>query len=340
MYKRQVPNHGDRTVTPTTNTTYVLTAKGPGGDSTQSITVNVDAQPSASLSLSQPEVRYHKVGDKVVEQDSATLNWSASNANSVMVQPLGSEAVTGSRTVTPVPIQDTTGPINEDKTYTLTSDNACGGTVTKTATLHIRGSIDPPPPVTLASMFYPTAYPTKKHPNVGLVASEKKELTGIADHFKNYEPYDHKGLLLIVAHADVRGSKPYNHALSARRATLIKDFLVAQGVPEDKIQIRAEGKDQQLAMQKVQSLQSQDPAKPAKWETRHAKTTWLAYNRRADIILQPRDIQSTEEFPNGVADARLLWQRSMPSLKKVERADKSAAAQPLSANAGASASGN
>lgn len=182
-------------------------------------------------------------------------------------------------------------------------------------------------------MFYPTAYPTKKYPHDGLVASEKKQLAEIAAHFKDYQPYDHQGTLLIIAHADVRGSKPYNQALSARRAVLVKDFLVSQGVPEEKIQVRAEGKDQQLDQKKVQALQSQDPEKPEKWETRNRKTTWLAYNRRADIILEPRAIPSAEDYPNDVADVRILWQRPMPSLGKLKMAEKSnITGQPLSAS--------
>lgn len=332
-----VPDHGDRTVSPTGNTTYVLTANGPGGNSTQSITVNVNSQPTSTIALSRPEVQFRKIGDKIVQQDSATLTWSAANANSAMLAPFGSESMSGSRSVTANPKQDTTGPINEDQTYTLTTANACGGTTTKTATLHVIGSFDPPPPVTLASMFYPTAYPTKKHPKDGLVASEKMTLTEIATHFKDYEPYDHHGALLIVAHADVRGSIPYNQALSARRAVLIKDFLVSHGVPADKIQIRADGKSDQLDQQRVAALQSQDPQKPEKWETKHMKTTWLAYNRRADIILEPRDVQSAKDYPNDVAAARLLWQRTEPSLKKVHMAELAVTgALPLTA----SSSGN
>ena len=336
----EVQNNGDRSVSPTTTTRYVLTAKGPGGDSTQSITVDVTGQPTASISLSEPEVHYHKVGDKVVQQDSTTLNWSASNANSVMVSPLGSESMSGSHTITADPKLDATGPINQDETYTLTATNACGGTTTKTATLHIVGSIDPPPPVTLASLFYPTAYPMKRHPKVGLVASEEKQLMEIAVNFKNYEPYDHRGTLLVVAHADVRGSRRYNQALSERRAALVKDFLVAQGVSADKIEVRAEGKDQQLAENKVKVLLTQDPEKPENWETRHMKTTWLAYNRRADIILQPRDIQSAKDYPNDVVYARLLWQRPQPSLKKVVMASKLPASATQSASASAAATAN
>ena len=176
----EVPGQGDQTVTPTHNMTYVLTAKGPGGETTQTVTVKVDATPSATIALSEPEVRYHKIGDRVVEDGSATLNWSTSNANSARVEPLNSDAMSGSRVVTAQPKQTSTGPVSEDVTYTIAAANACGGTTTKTATLHLVGSIDPPPSATLASLFFPTAYPTKHHPKVGLVASEKMTLDNIA----------------------------------------------------------------------------------------------------------------------------------------------------------------
>jgi hypothetical protein len=183
---------GERTVTPKHNMTYVLTAKGPGGEATQTVTVDVNTEPTATLALSQPEVRYHEIGDKVVEKDSATLNWSASNADSATVEPFGNTSMNGSQTITAEPKQTVTGPINQDITYTLTASNACGGTVTRTATLHVVGSIDPAPPVTLASVFYPTAYPTRKHPKAGLVASEKEVLEKLAKDFQGHQQYDGK----------------------------------------------------------------------------------------------------------------------------------------------------
>ena len=313
----EVAAKGDRTVTPTRNMNYVLTAKGPGGEVTRTVTIDDNTQPTATLALSEPEVRYHKIGDKVVERDSATLNWSASNANSAKLEPFGSDAISGSRTITPDITQTRRGPVNEDITYTFTASNACGGSITRTATLHVVGSIDPPPPITLASLFYPTAFPTKKHPNVGLVDSEKAVLAKLAKKFENYQQYDHQAQLMIVAHADVRASRAYNQALSERRAELIRDYLVSQGVPSDKIRTRAVGKDQQLDEKKVEALQSQDPEKPEKWETRQTRTTWLAYNRRADVILEPEGEASEVAYPNDVADARILWERRGPKLKAV-----------------------
>jgi hypothetical protein len=333
-----VSGNGERTVNPTKTTTYELIAKGPGGEYTKSVTVRVNATPVASLSLSRPEIHYHKIGDKVVQQDSTTLTWSASNANSVMVRPLGTEAMSGSRVLEPAPKQTATGPVNEDVNYTLTSANACGGTTTRTATLHIVGSIDPPPPIHLASVFYPTAYPTKKHPKVGLVASEQKTLARLANHFENYGQYDGKASLMIVSHADVRGSKKYNQRLTDRRAALIKNYLIAQGIAPDKIQTRAMGKDQQLPEKEVAKLQSADPDKPEKWMMHRTKATWLAYNRRSDILLEPEGQQSTEAYPNDASDARLLWQRTEPKLKAVETASKPPAGTQQTA--AASSSGN
>jgi hypothetical protein len=327
---------GDRAVAPKQNTNYVLTAKGPGGEATQTITIDVNTEPTTTLALSQPEVRYHKIGDKLVEQDSATLNWSASNATSASLEPLGDTSMNGSQTVTAAPKQTSTGPINEDITYTFTTSNACGGSLTKTATLHLVGSIDPAPPVTLASLFYPTAFPTRRHPKVGLVTSEKEVLEKLAKDFNHHDQYDQQALLVVVGHADVRGSKAYNQALSERRAALIKDFLVAQGVPSDRIQTRAVGKEQQLDEQKVESLQSQDPQKAERWEARHKRTTWLAYNRRADVILKPQGEVSDEAYPNDVADVRILWERPRPSLRAVDRASEMPPASTAQASVGGS----
>jgi len=318
----EVPRDGNKSVAPTHNTTYVLTAKGPGGEVTRSVTVDVSGQPTASITVSQAEVRYHKIGDKIVEQDSAILHWSANNANSVRVEPFGSDAITGSQTITATPEETTTGPINEEKTYTLTATNACGQTTTKTATLHIVGSIDPPPATTLASLFYPTAYPTRHHPKVGLVNSEQLALANAATQFKTYSIYDENATLSVVGHADVRGSEKYNKALSERRAELVRAFLIDQGILADKIKARAEGKDQQIDMQTVKTLESKGQAKPVKWMAAHPKATWLAYNRRTDIVLEPAGTTSTKIYPVQSADARILWQRPEPSLKMVERASK------------------
>ncbi|HEX2712649.1 MAG TPA: PEGA domain-containing protein, partial [Candidatus Acidoferrales bacterium] len=211
---------GNQSLSPIKTMTYELVAKGPGGQATRSVTVEVNSEPTATLGLTQPELRYHKIGEKVVQQEHTDLNWSTSNANRVLIQPLGSEAASGSQAIVASPKQTGTGPLNENVTYTLTATNACGGTATRTATLRVVGSIDPPPGVTLASLFFPSVYPRIKHPKVGLVASEQATLAKLAADFMNHQQYEGKANLLIVGHADRRGPKNYNQALSERRAAL------------------------------------------------------------------------------------------------------------------------
>ena len=73
-------------------------------------------------------------------------------------------------------------------------------------------------------------------------------------------------------------------------------------------------------MKAVEKLETENGQKPAKWMSEHQKATWLAYNRRADIILEPSGQQSMKIYPEQSADARILWQRPVPSLKQVEAA--------------------
>ena len=314
-----VSSSGNRSVSPTQKTTYEFVAKGPGGTVTRTATISPDTQPVAMLSLSTPEITYHKIGDKVVSQGSATLSWTTSDGNRVTIQPLGSVSANGEQSVKPAPDQSAKGPVNQNVTYTLNVSNACGGTATRTATLHIVGSIDPAPAVTLASVFYPTNYPLQSHPRVGLFPTQKQELSEAAATFKNHEEYADPNKLLVVGHADVRGPARYNLALSKRRAELVKNYLVSQGIPASEIEVRADGQKQELSQNQVTHLQAKDPETPQKWMTAHEKSTWLAYNRRVDIIREPVGQQSVEAFPNSSPDARLVWERPQPKLQSVEK---------------------
>lgn len=319
---------GTQTVSPKKTTTYDYTATGPGGTVSNSQTINVNIQPTATLTLNPTEVRYHKIGDKVKEDGTSTLSWTSSNASSVSIDPIGNVQTNGSQQVTAQPKQQNVGPVDENQTYTMTATNVCGGTATQTANLHITGSIEPKPVVTLESVFFSTAYPVKEHADVGLVTSQQQSLNEVATTFKKYLDYDDTASLTVVGHADVRGSAPYNEALSQRRADRVKDYLVSQGISADKVQTRAEGKERQLENAEVAQLQEQDPAKPEKWMVKRVRNTWLAYNRRVDIILQPTGQESTKFYPNGASDAKILWQLPKPNLRAVRKADGEAEPAP------------
>ena len=82
-----VATSGTQTVTPHATTTYDFTAAGPGGTVKGSGTVNVNTTVDASLSANPTELHYRKIGEKVLTQDSSTLTWQTSNADSVTPRP-------------------------------------------------------------------------------------------------------------------------------------------------------------------------------------------------------------------------------------------------------------
>jgi OmpA family/PEGA domain len=313
---------GSQSVSPHATTTYNLTATGPGGKSTSAATVNVNTAVTASLTADPAEVHYLKLGDKVITQDSSTLTWTTTNADSVSIDPIGKVDPNGSQTVKAEPADTSTGQsprtIDENKTYTLTATNVCGGSATQTASLHITGTVGPVPAVTLQSVFYPTDYPDKEHPQVGLVKSQQLVLATLASGFKNYLVYDPDAKLSIEAYADERGSKPFNQDLSERRVERIKQFLVDQGVAADKVETAAYGKERPLPTETVKTLEETNPSKPPKARLKDKHADWLAYNRRVDVVLLPANVKSTQFFPHSADDSGLIWEVPKPPLKKVE----------------------
>ena len=158
-------------------------------------------------------------------------------------------------------------------------------------------------------------------------------LDNIAKQFKNFGMYEQGANLVVIGYADVRGSGKYNQALSERRAALVRDYLISKGIPGDEIKIRAEGKDKQIDVKAVESLQSRSDETPDKWIVKSEKTTWLAYNRRADLVLEPTGQQSAVIYPTDSADTRIVWQRREPQLKKVEKVSNASATSVQQARA-------
>jgi len=73
------------------------------------------------------------------------------------------------------------------------------------------------------------------------------------------------GALIIEGHCDERGTEEYNFALSERRATAVKGYLVALGVPGERLETAYLGEKQ--------------PAVPG-----HDEAAWK-FNRRAELRL-------------------------------------------------------
>jgi len=313
-----VPVNGDKTVSPKQTTAYDFTATGPGGVTKSSATVDVNTVVQSSVSVSPTEVRYRRIGDKTLESGNATVAWSSSNSDAASLTPFGSVGTTGSKSVPMTPTQTTDGPVDETFKYTLTATNACGGSETKTAAVHLTGSIEPIPEVLLQSVFFPTDYPTKQDPTVGLVQSQQAALTSLATGFTKYVEYDPGAKLSLAAYADERGPNTYNQDLSERRVQSVKDFLVSKGIAEDKIETSAYGDDKPLEKSTVIELQGKNPDQPAETRVRNFRSTWLAYNRRVDVALLPTNRESLQFYPNSAPDSETLWQRPKPAVSAVQ----------------------
>lgn len=62
----------------------------------------------------------------------------------------------------------------------------------------------------------------------------------------------------IEGHADERGTREYNIALSARRAATVKKFLLAQGIGAARISTIAYGKERPIALCEAESCYAQN----------------------------------------------------------------------------------
>ena len=313
-----VPTSGEKTISPRQTTVYQLTASGPGGVTKPSTTVEVNPVVQSSLSASPTEVSYRRIGDKIIQQGSTTLNWSSSNSDAASLDPGGSVDASGTKSIPLSPTQTGNGQVDEEFKYTLKATNVCGGSDTKTVAVHLKGSVEPIPIVKLHSVFFPSDYPTKRYPEVGLVRSQQEALTELATGFKQYLEYDPDAKLSLVGYTDVRGANDYNLALSELRVERAKEFLVSQGIAAEKISIEAEGKQKQLDKATVSDLQNRNPHPLPETRARNSRATWLAYNRRVDIVLIPSNAESVRFYPNQAADSEIIWQRPKPARSAVE----------------------
>jgi outer membrane protein OmpA-like peptidoglycan-associated protein len=315
-----VATSGDQSVQPKQTTTYQLTAVGPGGTVNSSATVTVNTAVQADLRLGSPEIRYKKVGDKVVEESNAALNWTASNASTVSIEPLGTVDANGSRTLPITPKKTDAGPIDETVTYTLTASNMCGGSDTKTATLHIVGLIEVPDTgLAFNSVYFQTDVPRAITTETALVASQQAALTSIAAAFKKYLESKPDAHLTLIGHADERGPDDYNKDLSDRRAEAAKNFLVEQGVPADHLDTQGLGEDQNLTADQVKEMVEQNPElndEERQKALEKLQTLVLANNRRVDITLSTTGQESAHQYPFKAEDFPILVNRNDPNTIK------------------------
>ncbi len=203
-----------------------------------------------------------------------------------------------------------------------------GHTATAIATVTIEAPPPPQPPaalvarLTLHSVYFPTAQPTEKHPDGGLVESQQATLTALATDFKSYLQIKQDGRITLTGHADPRGTAEFNQKLSERRVARAKAFLVEQGVPEASIDTQAAGQEQQLTKDEVKDLIATNTDLTDDQRTKilsNLNVITLAQNRRVDIRLNGSDQESTRHYPFNAADSTTLLELKKPVHKAVRK---------------------
>jgi hypothetical protein len=229
-------------------------------------------------------------------------------------------------------------------TATLSTDGAAPGTISVTATctdtrgLNAQASTqavveNPPPPnpeiarletrLNLHSIYFVTAFPRPANPKGGLLPSQQKTLITLATDFKSYLELKPDAHLILGGHADHRGSAEYNQALTERRVSRVKSFLVEQGVPEADIETKSFGKEDNLTDDQVKGEVENNPElTPGERERvlKNIVTIRMASNRRVDVTLSTTGQTSVRQFPfNSTDSLTLIGGREGEAKKKVAK---------------------
>jgi outer membrane protein OmpA-like peptidoglycan-associated protein len=288
---------------------YTLTARvddGRGGIASCSADARVEPRPNRPPTVScsvdpgtvRPGGRVHVIATaNDPDNDPLTYTWQANGG-----QVVGSGA----------DVQlDTTGVAAGHYTVTGSVDDGRGGVVG----CHGEFSVEAPAPtpveirLALRSIYFPTALPTVAKPDVGLVESQQKTLTSLANDFKEYLATKPDARLVLGGHADKRGTPEFNKALSERRVEDTKRFLVSQGIPEGNITVQAYGEEENLTTDQVKDLVEQHPNLSQENKDKiinNLQTVTLAQNRRVDITLANTGQQSVRQFPFNAEDSLTL----------------------------------
>jgi hypothetical protein len=173
----------------------------------------------------------------------------------------------------------------------------------------------------LHSVYFPTNMPPPNHPDAPMVASQQRTLTTLATDFKNYLEAKPDAHLILAGHADIRGAAAYNQALSERRVEQVRKYLVAQGVPESDIEVKAYGAERNLTLEEVRASIENDTELTQEERARALRrinVIKLASNRRVDVTLNAGATteQSVRQFPFNAADALTLIGGRESEMKK------------------------
>ena len=189
--------------------------------------------PQAAPPPATPTVTLQANPTAVKKGESATLNWSSTNATQLTIAPdVGAVAPEGSTKVTP----------NDSTTYTITASGP-GGSADASVRVTVEAPPPPPPPQPAedANQLFTTEVKDAyfDYDKADIRADARDALGKTADFLRKYPQIK----VTIEGHCDERGSTEYNLALGDRRASAVKQYLVSLGISADRMNTISYGKE-------------------------------------------------------------------------------------------------
>ena len=195
--------------------------------------------PQPAPTAAAPTITLRAAPATIDRGQSTSLQWETKNATSVRIQPdLGNVQMQGSRSVNPT----------SSVTYTASATGP-GGTATDTARITVRvptAAAQPRtapannPSVSVDELFRQNMQPIYfDYDKSSIRPDQVSRLQADATWLKQ-----HRGVkFTIEGHCDDRGSEEYNLALGDRRAVIVKEFLVKEGVDASSVRTITYGKE-------------------------------------------------------------------------------------------------
>ena len=214
------------------------------------------------MGTSPPELDVGVEPSAIQEGESALLSWEVRNADQVSIsENIGLVGLTGKIKFFP----------EETTTYTVTAEGS-GGRVAKSVTVEVlapgsgRISVEDLSERPLEERFEYFVKPVFFEFDSAQL-TEEAQLT-LEGNIRWLIGTENANLHFIIqGHCDQRGTEEYNLALGDKRATVVKEYLVARGIEASRI--------------KAVSLGEERP-----FDLRSTEKAW-ALNRRAHFVLAP-----------------------------------------------------
>ena len=183
--------------------------------------------------------------DSITPGQSATLNWTTTNATDVSIDGIGAVETSGTKTVSPT---DTT-------TFHLVA-RGDGGSTDATATLTVSQATAPVSSGALTeSEFEQNVKPVFfDYDSYSIRSDAQSTITQDASFLQSHP----NAKILIAGYCDDRGSAEYNLALGQNRANAAKTALVQAGVDGSRVRTISYGKEKQFCTEQNESCWQQN----------------------------------------------------------------------------------